>query len=107
MTRSDQICEEAERELVDGHPVIMMQGRYARLGSQTIHYTVAALLSSYKFQPLLQPSPQLVIGRITVKPRLANNRTEMRIFLISFIFISQVFSFPRPQGLVWLGIIPS
>ena len=68
-----------ERELVDVHPVIMMQGRSARLGSQTIHYTVTAtaLLSSYKFQPLLQPSPQLVIGRITVKPRLAlDNRNE-------------------------------
>merc|ERR1712141_242269 len=38
---------------------------------------------------------QLVIGRITVKPLLAT--TEMRIFLISLLFISQVFSKPRPQ----------
>merc|ERR1712139_47052 len=38
--------------------------------------------------------PQLVIGRITVKPLLAT--TEMRIFLISLLFLSQVFSSPRP-----------
>merc|ERR1711874_195624 len=38
---------------------------------------------------------QLLIGRITVKPLLAT--TEMRIFLISLLFISQVFSKPRPQ----------
>merc|ERR1711874_554193 len=40
---------------------------------------------------------QLLIGRITVKPLLAT--TEMRIFLISLLFISQVFSKPRPQDL--------
>merc|ERR1711913_43848 len=38
---------------------------------------------------------QLLIGRITVKPLLAT--TEMRIFLISLLFISQVFSSPLPQ----------
>merc|ERR1712141_628901 len=38
---------------------------------------------------------QLVIGRITVKPLLAT--TEMRIFLVSLLSISQVFSKPRPQ----------
>jgi len=37
--------------------------------------------------------PQLVIGRITVKPLLAT----MRISIISILFISQVFSSPLPQ----------